>query len=234
MNFAICDDNKEYCEIIKKQVKSYFKSEKLCPNIDIFYSGEDLLSSSSTYDIVFLDVEMSGISGIHTGHKLSKKDPHVIFILITAYDNYIDEAFKLNAFRYISKPLNETRFHRCLEDALIYQAANNKKVAIETKNDVITVSISDIIMVVSNKRYSTIYTTIGVFESRNNISYWETTLESSTFFRTHKSYLVNLKHVTRFSKDTIYTQYDKIEAYLTQRKYVEFKKSYLMYLSLNP
>ena len=86
MNIAICDDDMLMANQIEKYVIEYFKRSKLKPPvIQIFSNGEGLLAKKATLDIVFLDIEMPGLSGTHVGHELMKTNPKVIIIIITSF-----------------------------------------------------------------------------------------------------------------------------------------------------
>ena len=112
LNFAICDDDFDFCNELEKYIIEYFSNKKLdAPDISVFHSSEDILASSKIYDIAFLDVEMSGLSGIHAGKELTKRNKNMIFFIITSFEDYLDEALRFHAFRYLSKPL-DNRFLR--------------------------------------------------------------------------------------------------------------------------
>ena len=106
MNIFICDDDNLVCEQIKTLCESYYIEHKLKrPDIYIFHSGEDILASDIKPDIVYLDIQMSGIDGIAVGNSLVKSYPAAIIIIITSFPEYLDEAMRFHVFRYISKPV---------------------------------------------------------------------------------------------------------------------------------
>ena len=83
MNIFICDDDNLICEQIKTLCESYYIEHKLKrPDIYIFHSGEDILASDIKPDIVYLDIQMSGIDGIAVGNSLVKSYPAAIIIII--------------------------------------------------------------------------------------------------------------------------------------------------------
>ena len=87
-------------------MRSYYIEHKLKrPDIYIFHSGEDILASDIKPDIVYLDIQMSGIDGIAVGNSLVKSYPAAIIIIITSFPEYLDEAMRFHVFRYISKPV---------------------------------------------------------------------------------------------------------------------------------
>ena len=91
MNIFICDDDNLVCEQIKTLCESYYIEHKLKrPDIYIFHSGEDILASDIKPDIVYLDIQMSGIDGIAVGNSLVKSYPAAIIIIITSFPEYLE------------------------------------------------------------------------------------------------------------------------------------------------
>lgn len=231
MNFAICDDDELFCQQLFELIKEYFDEKELnCPKTEIFHSGEELLESRDNFDIVFLDVEMSGISGIHVGRELKKKNRRILFMIITSYNDYLDEALQFHAFRYLSKPLEKDRLFRNLESALYIYNTENEKIAIETKDVTVTVFTSEIIMIENIGRKVYVRTTKEDYLSIHKIPYWLEKLNNAQFFQSHKSYIINFKYVSHFDSQTIYLFNNAYQAYLTYRKHSAFKSAYLIYL----
>ncbi|MDO5127163.1 MAG: LytTR family DNA-binding domain-containing protein [Eubacteriales bacterium] len=231
MRFAICDDDIYFCNILEKYLQEYFSSRKLpCPEIAVFHSGEEILDYKGSLDIVFIDVEMSGISGIHAGKELCKRDTGTLYIVITAFEEYLDEALHFHAFRYLSKPLEKQRLFRNLKDALAVHASRNEKIAITTKDSIYTVLASDIIMIEAKGKNVFVYTLQDIYPSTEKMDYWEEILNSQCFFRTHRSYIVNMHHINNFNSNLISLYQNKYKAYLTVRKYPDFKRAYMLFL----
>ena len=231
MRFAICDDDLIFCNQLKKYLEEYFTANKLKrPEISIFECGESLLASDEKFDIAFLDVEMSGVSGIHVGNELKKRNKRIIFMIITSYNDYLDEALRFQAFRYLSKPLDKNRLFRNLKDALYVYNTNSQKIAIETKTETHSIYSSDIIMIEADRRKVYVRTIDNDYLSIHNMQYWNQTLNSAQFFQCHRSFIVNFEHISHFDDNLIYLYKDHYTAYLTHRKHTAFKNAYLLYL----
>ena len=114
MRIAICDDEKNIRELIANKVaKQYPEAE-----IIFFQSGEELLLLDESIDILFLDIQMSGIDGMETARELRKKDKSVILIFVTAVEEYVFQAFDVGAFNYIVKPIDDGKFSDVLHRAV--------------------------------------------------------------------------------------------------------------------
>ena len=81
---AICDDE----PAVRKQMEAYFKELESVFCISYFESGEALLESDVLYDVIFLDIDMKGISGIDTARKIRVRDKKAKIIYVTAYEDF--------------------------------------------------------------------------------------------------------------------------------------------------
>lgn len=231
MRILICDDDVEIARQLEKILHCFFQKNSLkVPEIAMYDNGEDLLKDSNAKDIVFLDIEMPGVSGIFVGNELKKENENVIIFIVTSYAEYLDEAMRFHVFRYLSKPLDKPRIFRNMKDALELYNTSVTKIPIETKDGVYVVPATDIIFVEAHSHKVTVHTLKQDYPSVHSMKYWLEKLDMPCFFSSHRSFLVNLKHVSDFDHSLIHLYNDRFEAYLTRRKYTQFKDAYLLYL----
>ena len=231
MKIAICDDEVTAQNEIQRYITEYSDKHRLpLPEISLFSSGEELLTYDETFDNCFLDVEMSGISGIYTGKALAERNKKIINFIITSHEDYLDEAMHFHAFRFLTKPLDKQRFIRNYKDALSAYYSSIEKIAIETKEGVYTVNTSDIILIEAKLKKVFVTTTQNTYQSIQKMDFWLNSLNAATFFQTHRSFIVNMAYVDNFTQNLVSLNQNNITAYLTVRKYTEFKKKYMMYL----
>lgn len=231
MRILICDDDTLMIKQLQKYIKAYFDSSRIrYPELVSFSSGEALLSDKGRKDLVFLDIEMPGMNGIYVGNELKKMNKNVLIVVVTSYSEYLDEAMRFHVFRYLSKPLDKQRFFRNMNDALTYYNAVTFKIAVETKQGVYSVPASHIIAVEAQDRKVIIHTIKQDLKSIHTMDYWLKQLPQNHFIQTHRSFIVNLEHVTDFDHTTIHLANQQVTAYLTRRKYSAFKNAYLLYI----
>lgn len=200
------------------------------PPISQFTSGEALLNNKEEKDIVFLDVEMPGLNGIYVGNTLRERYPNILIFIVTSFMEYLDDAMRFHVFRYLSKPIDRQRLFRNLDDALAQYHASSKKIAFETKDGFHTLMPSSIVMIEAISKKSVLYTTSKTYHTVHPMQYWLETLPQAQFFRTHRSFIVNMEHVSDFDHSLVYMDVPETNAYLTQRKYHDFKEAYLLFL----
>ena len=232
MHIAICDDDRYIREQLHKLLQKYFCDRQIkCPLIRVYETGEALLKDEDMADIIFLDMEMPGLDGIYVGNELRKRNPKVIIFVITSYIEYLDDAMRFQVFRYLTKPIEKYRLERNLTEALaLFNHSTSNKLPVETKKGVITLTYHDLVMVEAQSRKIIVHTLSDQLESIHTMDHWTNLLKDAPFFQVHRSYIVNMEHITRFDHSLIYLNNGQIQAYLTKRKYSLFKNAYLMYM----
>lgn len=231
MRILICDDDALIISQLQSLIKTFFEiSGVKCPELACFSDGESLLADKGEKDILFLDIEMPGINGIYVGNELKRANENLIIFIVTSYPEYLDDAMRFHVFRYLSKPLDKQRLFRNMKDAVDLYHTITINVPIETRQGIYTLPAASIIMVEAHGRKVIVHTTMHDFESVHNMHYWLELLPHNCFFQTHRSFIVNLEHVSDFDHSLIHMSDCLFQAYLTKRKYSAFKEAYLLYL----
>lgn len=233
MRIVFCDDDLSVLHQLQKYVREFFVNiGGPLPDFAVYETGDALIQSEKRADIAFLDVEMPGVSGIHIGAKLKQANPRIKIFIVTAYPDYLDEAMRFQVFRYLSKPIDKTRLFRNLKDAVYAYHIETSEFPITTKNGVFIRRSDEIICVETNQRKTIVRTIDDDFISNSNIEFWHQTLNLPCFFVTHRSFIINMHFVYSIERDTVTLKYKnrQIKAFLSRRKYTQFKDAYLMYM----
>ena len=168
-------------------------------------------------DIVFLDIQMPKMSGIDVARKLLDKEYQPIIIFVTAYDKFAVEAFEVNAIDYLLKPISEERLKDRLErineikqkeetlniiqlGKLVEYLKSNEKtspqiISLYHQNKFIPIEMEEVIYATIEDKTTIIVSSRGRFEINCTLNDLMEKLDSSVFFRSHKSYIVNLKYI---------------------------------------
>lgn len=229
-NVSICEDNKLQLLELERILKIYGDNEQITFNIDKFCSGEDIINAGfDKYDFIMLDINLGGINGIDVAKIIRKSNEDVKIIFITAIEKYWPEGYNVNAFRYILKPINDTRFY--IEIKNLINEINKNKIFITTNNDgdLKTISIQNIRYLEILSRKVMIHTQSGTYSSNYSLRYWNKKLYPYGFANPHSSYLVNLRYVKGLSKEKVVLINDDV-IYVSQRKYKEFKDKFIKYI----
>ncbi len=212
----LIDDEKNSLETLRMEL------ELNCPHVEIAQlcqGPEAGLAAISAIkpDLVFLDIQMPGMTGFELLRKLDKIEFEVIFV--TAFDQYSMQAIKVSALDYLLKPVDGEELTRAVlkveknvalkqssaqVDLLLtnlQSSAGFSKIALPTLKGLDFISIEEILYCHADGNYTSIYTVDGEkYVISRTLSDFESMVDSGMFFRTHKSYLVNLQYIKQYIK----------------------------------
>ena len=231
MKIAICDDIKEFRQSIKCYANEYFKMKHIENFIDEFASGLALLNCKTSYDIIFLDIELGDSNGIDIAKQIQQKNKNTIILIVTSYRQYLDEAMDLNVLRYIDKPITQERIYSALDKAVF--VLNNNTFVVHTKNNkILTLKKSDVIYVEAKLKRTVIVTNDETITTRENISAIRPLLNASYFAVPHSSYIVNMNYIKSFKREEIKLDLGGSEQIISvaTRKQPEFKSAYINFI----
>ena len=229
LKIAICDDNPVLRMQLKEDVEAYFSRTKIQVEIDLFESGEALTEKPQIYHMAFLDVEMKTINGITAGYWLKDQNPDIYIFIITAYEKYLDDAFDLNVFRYLQKPVDKERLYHGLSAAL----ARNRRLTCRLDGRMEPLFVKDIVCVYSERGKTMLVTQKKTYSAVYPLAFWKDNLYEPFFVQPHSSYIVNCNYVSLFEKEAVTLEYgDKqvMKVYISQRKYFHFKHDFFQWM----
>ncbi len=150
------------------------------------------------YDVIFLDIQMPGLSGVQLAEVLSglSRPPSIIFV--TAHSEHAVKAFEVKATDYLVKPVEIERLRQAigrLEPAAEQAPAKVERIPVEKSGKKLLINVSDILYVMAKDDYSYLYTPADRYLSTISLAQLEIKLEPVGFFRIHRRYLVNLARV---------------------------------------
>jgi DNA-binding LytR/AlgR family response regulator len=159
---------------------------------------------------MFLDIEMPGMNGINY---LKQLHPKIMVILTTAYSEYALESFELNIVDYLLKPIKLDRFIKAVNKAKEYHDLVSHQSIIQQSEDhffiksersFIRLQFQDILYIKGLKDYVVIHIPDKKYMTAMNLSTVLQQLPNQEFARVSKSFIINVKHITRIDLDEIY------------------------------
>ena len=170
-------------------------------------------------DLVFLDIQMPGLTGFEVLESLEVK-PKIIFT--TAYDEYALKAFENNAIGYLLKPIDKEKLKKNIENLKdlksgidhddIYDVIKNisstaakkqeplKRIQVKLGDRVLLVDVNDILYFESQDKYTNVHTKDHMYIIDNTLLTLEEKLDSNTFMRIHRSTIVNVDWIAEIQK----------------------------------
>ncbi len=164
-------------------------------------------------DIVFLDVQMPGLDGVGVVHRLRDRDLDLpYFVFVTAFDQYAVEAFRLEAMDYLLKPVEKDRLAETIERARRFTheraketlpaepparpVAPRTKLLVRKDNRSYIVDSDDLVYAtIDSGQITLVTTTIEGLSNFKTIEELQAALNRDTFWRVHRSYLVNINRI---------------------------------------
>ena len=233
LDILVCDDNEAILSQINELLLSLEAVYNTKFNIILKSSAEAVFENESNYDIAFIDIELPGASGLNLAEELKRHNPDVIVIVVTSFQNYLDDAMRIHVFRYLSKPIDPQRFSDNFSDALTEYKSIGKTIIIEVKNKVYQIRTKDILYIENRKHGSLMATKNEIILSNEKPKELYALInQPKCFVYSHNSFMVNLQNVIDFDKKSVtLRKNDKetVSAYMSQRKYAEFKKAFLAF-----
>ncbi|MEY8390145.1 LytTR family DNA-binding domain-containing protein [Lachnospiraceae bacterium 45-W7] len=233
MKIAVCDDEPVVCRQISQQIRNIYPSFQ----VQEYFSGEALLKEVLQFQIIFLDIRLGGIDGIETARKIRKNSSKAVLIFLTALEEYVFQAFDVEAFHYLLKPLKKEKFFQVLELAVkkaeeeqSEKSEQSERRSIVIKAGAVTrkIKIDQIIYAEVQNRKVTVYTTDGSLEYYGRISELLKEL-GKNFICPHRSYLVNFAYVSNYCATSI-TMDNGAEISVAKQRYRTFVQQYFQYI----
>ena len=230
IHIAICDDEKHMSDHIRSMISDFFRKKNQEISLHMFSSGEELLSYNGQIDILFLDIQMKDMDGMETARKLRADKFRGFLVFITVLKEMVFQSFEVQAYDYLVKPVDKKQFEKTMErlyastqnaseDSLLVQKGYEGRII--PKDEIVFCEIID------RKIYLNLASgeVVDYYERIENL---ETKLDNR-FYRCHRSYLINLKHLKGYKNGTAYMDNGK-EIPVSRLRSKEFSSVVLQYM----
>ncbi len=155
----------------------------------------------SDFDIIFMDIEMPGLSGMDAAGKLREIDQNVILVFVTNIQQFAIKGYAVSALDYILKPINYFALSSFMDKAIrILGGREPKELMIKCVDGLRRVLLSQIYYIEVRRHKLIYYTADGDLESWGSLNELEKTYPAD-FCRCHVGYLVNMQHLLRIEGD---------------------------------
>lgn len=232
-SIAVCDDEVIECCNMAKRIKEIMDEMKMPCIIRRFRSGEELLQAPESFDIIFLDIIMQDMDGMKTAQLLRKKVSDKILIFVSSSRNYVFEAYDVEAFQYMVKPVDDRKLKSVLKKVVCKTESRSQEfIIVSRERQKKKLFLDDIYYFEIWGRIVEVHGTEGVFSYYGQIGELENKLWDNGFFRCHKSYLINLKHVDGYNRqEAVLENGEKIV--IAKRRYEAFCQEMLKVMRKN-
>lgn len=225
LKIAVCDDDVIICsqmsELLQERDRDY--------TIDVYVSGQELIGSQKEYDVIFLDIEMEPINGIETAKILRNKGRKDYIIFLTSHTDYMPEAFKVQAFRFLQKPIQIQQFMESITEAE-KDILEDEKFVVSSEKGLVLINQKDIVYIEALGDGSCLHTEKETYVIKKYLKQWEAILDSSIFFKIHKSYMLGIRYVKVMNESNVELNVDDISLPVARRRRKAFENNYIEYV----
>ena len=239
LRVAICEDVLSELQMQKQIIHSIML--RLSKNIKIFcfQSGEELImeiDATGNMDIILLDVEMSGISGIETARIIRERDVRAILIFVSCHNQYCKEMIGVQPYAFIDKPVSEEKLEKILRRVLETHLNFNDGYCFSYHKKQYNIPLAQIRFFQSDKRIIRINTMQTKLPVQEYLFYGKleeverSILETNVkFLRIRKSLLVNSKFIKEYSADKVILD-DGLEVEISKKYKDNVRRHYVAML----
>lgn len=229
MKILLCDDQSNYLDDLRLHVEEYMKNHFIKPEYVVSTSAEEIIASKDIFDLAFLDIQMGDIGGLTVAKELKRRNNKVVIFFVTNYPEFQDDAMDLRIFRFFEKPFDVNRLYSGLDKALEYLDETYIDVYLAQGGTHLKVLVDDIYYIKRENREIIVVTKNGEYKTSKSLEYWNEKLPNTFFYLVHKSFLINLHYVTKYSYTEVFIN-ENTRISIATRKQADFHKYWFMYL----
>ncbi|MDE5779455.1 MAG: LytTR family DNA-binding domain-containing protein [Lachnospiraceae bacterium] len=233
LSIAVCDDEVIECCNMAGKIKEILEEMKIPCIIRQFRNGTELLQASESFDIVFLDIIMSNLDGMKTAQVFRKKAFDKILIFVSSSREYVFDAYDVEAFQYLLKPVDDRKLKSVLQKAVLKTERHSQEfIIVSRERQKKKLFLDDIYYFEIKGRMIDVHGPEGIFTYYEQIGELENKLRDKGFFRCHKSYLINLKYVDGYNRQEVILENGE-KIVIAKRRYEEFVQEVLKVMREN-
>jgi len=233
LSIAVCDDEIIECCSMAGKIKGILEEMKIPCIVRQFDNGRELLQAPESFDIVFLDIMMNGLDGMKTAQFFREKASDKILIFVSSSRKYVFEAYDVEAFQYLLKPVDDRKLKNVLQKAVLKTEGRSREfIIVSRERQKKKLFLDDIYYFEIKGRMIDVHGAEGIFSYYGQIGGLENKLRDKGFFRCHKSYLINLKYVDGYNRQEVIMENGE-KIMIAKRRYDKFVQEVLKTMRKN-
>ena len=204
VKIAICDDEEKAVALHEKIVETCLQAQGVGYEITNYTQSCNLLCDITDdglfYDLILLDIEMPGISGMELPQRIKSFLPNVKIIFVTSHTEYAIDAFELSIFRYVPKNNLEVKLTAAVTDAIkLIELEAGQEYTIQTTNRMEKIPYKDIFYIRRDGKNSSIVSIAGTSKVRKSLQQVFAELNAPEFIFIDRGYIVNILQIMKIS-----------------------------------
>lgn len=230
VSIAVCDDELLECLHISARIGTLMEEMGISCIIEQFNSGEKLIESLERFDLIFLDILMKGMDGMETARRCRELAFEKTLIFLTSSRKYVFDAYDVGAFHYLVKPVGEEKLKSVLRRAVERERDFSQDyIVVSRERQKRKLFLDSIWYFEMQGRQVDVHGEREIFTYYEKMGNLEKQLQGKGFFRCHKGYLLNLKHVEAYNRqEAVLDNGERI--LIAKRRYEAFCQEILAYM----
>lgn len=230
LSIAVCDDEIIECCNMANTIKQMLGEMRVPCIVRQFYSGKEMLQAPDSFDIIFLDIIMHDLNGMETAETIRKRAFDKILIFMSSSREYVFDAYDVEAFQYLLKPIDNKKLKTVLQKAVEKTVNHSREfIIISKERQKKKLFLDDIYYFEIKGRMIDVHGPEGTFSYYGQIGMLENSLQDKGFLRCHKSYLINLNYVDAYNRQEVLLENGEKVA-IAKRRYEEFCSAILKFM----
>jgi len=235
MNIVICEDTEKHADSLRLYINKYFDEIDCRRNIVVYNSGDAFLKDfaseqASDVQIMFLDIYMPGTNGIDTAKKIRETDKDMIIVFTTTSKNHGLDGYSVDALQYLVKPVNYPEVKNVLSKCTKKFADSLRFIEVLSDRLTVRIFLKDIVYIECFDTALYIHTATETVKTFLPLFELNKQLEGSSFLRTQRSYIVNMRYIDDMTANDFIMQTGKAIP-IRRSDRLAIKQAYRDYLS---
>lgn len=230
---AICDDDRNMRDLLRSYCSEILDKYKIRYEFREFSSAEEFETDEDRdkYNLLLLDIEMSGKNGMTLAEELRRNGSRISIIFITGHDDYLKKGYSVQPIQYLFKPVKKKELESAIaaDRRMNYEA---ESIAFNTGQKKVVLSVKKIRYAESYDHKILVHTDDQAIVLNSSLAELEQQLQAYGICRCHNSFLVNLQHISEFTRSGIVlSSGEKLP--VGRRFYSDIRSAFVRYMNIN-
>lgn len=223
MKIAICDSDFAFSQKLKSVLYRYSNLYKYEFLIDVYDCGETLLTSGNNYFLIFMEYSSKEKYSLETAKKIRRQNIDSKIIFLTHSPNVTLDAFDINPYRFMMKPLFENNIYSALDD--IFSNSADCPICINSGIETICLRTNEILYLEANNKNCYIHLDGKTINCKKTMAKAVDILPKTHFQKINRAYIVNLNKINHYNNDCVSLNNGK-KLHITRTYFNDFKQNY--------
>ena len=202
LRIAICDDNADFLQQLLDMINCW-QTKPLNTVCEAYDNGDELANAhrAAPFDIILLDVVMPMLNGIETAREIRRNDKNTKIVFLTSSSEFAVDAFTVKANNYLMKPINKQALFQCLDEFVTEMSQKAHTITVKGLYAVQKLALDNIEYIEAQNKHIVFFLQDGTMvKTTDPLRMYEDKLTlNDSFFKCHRSYIVNLNHIDAYT-----------------------------------